>query len=194
MKAISSSKLVVAGIVAALCLACVAAFATMSVNNATALNSQEKESIDFSADGFNVRVTSDDPSVVKEFKYMSFVKTSTPSDIPVQADETAVALKLSLPLQNVEKIQTLINVTISRDNAKEVAGQVCTFYVPVSANGQDYVYDVYAEPFNADGYATFKNVDVTALTSSNLVFTFVTKVIPASEENLSAKSPKTGLF
>ena len=165
-KVTSNKKMIIAGIIAALCLAVVAGFASMAINNADATDSPVAP---VTQNGFTATVSGVLPTgqVVE-------LGTTTVQASNVPAGVTALA---NFQASNPNVTQFIM--TVSYENAAAVAGQAATLYVQHDAK----------DPCSVQG--TFDNSGVVSFTVDGCsIFSVVTTL----NENTGNTSPKTGIY
>ena len=162
----SNKKLIIAGIVAALCLAVVAGFGSMAVNNADAVDSPEAPVV--SVNGCKMMVSDIYPAGKSVDISQSAAQASN-----VPAGVTPLA-NYSVTSKDGAESATL---TFAYDNAAAVAGQTATVYVQHGDNSTQELTGT----FSNSGTLTFNNVKFS-------IFSIATSF----NADASNTSPKTG--
>lgn len=164
----SNKKLIFAGIIAALCLAVVAAFASLEINNADA---EESPVAPVVVNGFSAFVEAVDAAgnpVSVTLEKSDVQATNVPAGVTALAN-----FKASNP--SVAKL----TFKVAYENAAAVAGQAVTLYVQHD-NGQ---FEEVKATFDNAGYASF-------IVNGCSIFSVVTTL----NQNTSNTAPKTGIY
>lgn len=172
-KVTSKKKMIIAGIIAALCLAVVAGFASMAINNADAEDSPVAPTVN--QNGFQFTVDSIVPSTAK----VSVSATSKQaSNVP--AGKTALANFEAVQTDDGVDPVTSITLSVGYENAAAVAGQAVTIYVQHGNGNTDELT------------GTFSNAGTVTFTEDKGLSIF--SVVTSLNENTSDSSPKTGIY